>query len=258
MKPPSPVSGPLRVDGGAARAIALLAIAAVCCGGAVATPTTWAFTGVIQSGYADAGQTVSGSLTLDLSTLPRSPPSSDPGLALYYTSYAPPYAAPAPLSGSVSDGHIGTTVGGGSYQDTVFALVSKRERINPSLNLFRDEFDVGGASYETFASGGILNGDLQLFTYTDTDGITPSAIFGDSSYANPDLSIGQAVNWFSAGSHNSGEFTLANGASVLFDLTSLTVTGGAPGVLPEPGTLVLASLATAALVLARRTASAAR
>jgi hypothetical protein len=66
------------------------------------------------------------------------------------------------------------------------------------------------------------------------------------------------VNWFSAGSHNSGAFTPANGSLVLFDLTSLTVTGGTPGVLPEPGTLVLASMAIAALGLARRTAAAAR
>jgi len=260
MKPTTSARDPLRVNGCGARAIAvaLFAIATVCCGSAVATPTTWIFTGVIQSGYADAGQTVSGSLTLDLSTLAPSPPSSDPGLAQYFTTFTPPYAAPAPLSGSVSDGSIGTTVGGGSYQDLLFASVSKRERINPSLNLFRDEFDVGGASYETFGSGGSRTGDLQLFTYMDTDGTTPSAIFGDSSYANSNLSLGQAVNWFSAGSHNSGAFTLSNGSLVLFDLTSLTVTGGTIGVLPEPGTLVLAGMGIAALGLARRTGGAPR
>jgi hypothetical protein len=237
----------------ATKAVMVLAVGLGCAASTLATPTTWTFTGVIQSGYADAGQTVSGSLTVDLSTLALL--FLAPTVAQYDGNYFPPYPNPTQTFGSISDGTIGATVGGGTYQDLAFVVLEKNDSINPAQNVFRDSFAVGGASYQLFGGGGIRSGELQLVTYMDTDGVNPSGIFSNRTYANPDLSAQQSVNWFSVGSHNIGEFSSLNQDSVLFDLTSLTVTGGSQSV-PEPGSLPLAAAALVALVAAGRRSNA--
>ena len=224
-------------------ALGLLTAGAV--SAAVASPLTWAFTGIVtsSSGSLGTGQTVSGSLTMDPTSnnLTGGGCSGGTGYSIgcsYFAPSASPYLAqgelqgnPWQVSGAFTDPTAGvaTSVGGGDNydfseagilrdqpgglnEDFLFANSSWTDGRQNYIELF--DLDYGGTSSPLYADGSVALSALAHTRYT-------LAFVYDSTWGNETIS-----------------------------LTSLTLTD--PNGVPEPRSLLLAAAALAGLGFAGR------
>lgn len=200
-----------------------------------AQTTTWTFAGVVQSGP-DAGQLVSGSMSFDLSMIPvtggNGQSSASGGM-----SYPSPQPSPPPVSAVVTVGSTTVVVGGGRELDDVTVMVNKGRFTLPAASYF-DGYFLQAASL----SAGGVNPYLVVQTFQYTDGVNASGIFTNTGYDNPDLSLGQSVNWLAPGATSTGGLQSSTGDYWSFTLTSMAVSS-----VPEPATFATLALGLACL-----------
>lgn len=212
--------------------IAVLCVSLAAMGSAAAT-TMLSFTGTIEGGQ-HAGAKVSGYVTYELTGLIYWSPDAQTNIG--YQAYYPPYKLPLHTSGHATYGTQTVDFGGSGQFDQAAVHVSKNAGPDHA-----DEFMVNIGSYDGAAWTGI-----QLSVYDFTDGVHASGIFKNTDYSNVDLSLGQAVNWFAAGSQTFG--VISNGEnSENFRLDTVTM-----NEVPEPGALALFVLALLGVLGARR------
>lgn len=198
-----------------------------------AAPTTWTFSGTVNSGSPHAGQAVTGWLQVDLSVLP---PGGTDGSTFLDGSKTFNYSAgsgQSPISGEANIGSWRATVlgVGGSLAMFDYAKTSVQKNYQEGSPLSRvDQFSVTGVSQ--FITSPRF--EITLYTKATTDGNQPSGIFDNATYANPMLDLTQPVNWFTAGTLNGGRLVTGSFTTEDFTLTSIAVSS-----VPEVSSVLL-------------------
>ena len=203
---------------------------------AYANPTMYSFSGYVVSNI-DHGQTVNGYLLVDPVALSVSY-GDGTTWAQGVGSFDPPYTSPMQIRGFASDGTHSSNVGGGVIQDYTQIIINK------AVGGYIDYFGIHVQSDNGSADGANV---ISLWTQATTDGIHPSGIFDNTSYANPDLSLGQHVNWGDRPVYGSFGQAFDQYGYTVFAVTSLAVTSVA-----EPSTVVLFGCSLATVFAMRR------
>lgn len=227
---------------------ALVTVVAV--GAAQAAPTTWAFTGLVSySETGPVGQTVAGSLTIDVSALASTPGGSDQGISNYAQgnffnptscpTCTPIQSDPPQVSGQYSDGNQKFSVGAGKVYDEAVVELSKTLVIGPFVNTY----GVAGTSFDDRFVFAIF---LQIWDDLGAE----SQIFADPDGGN-DLT--QDINWYAPGANTPFLAYVADRSTdtyVIYQegfLTSMMVSS-----VSEPATLALVGMALVGMVGVRR------